>query len=282
MTDEADVARHYSSGSLMSRIRDGLKKTGALPPLNPDFLAPVDEFHIGGREETEPFIKSLGLSPGQCVLDLGCGIGGPARFTERSTGAAVVGVDITSEFVRTAQELTTMTDQSDRVKFVRGSVLDLPFTPGLFDAAYMMHVGMNVADKHRIAREAARVLKPGSIFGIYDIMRVAEGDLTYPVPWATSPSQSSVVHPDRYHFVLESAGFEVIDQKNRAEFALKFYEDYLSQEPEHDNETMTKSDPLGLHLIMGEDAHRKIFNMVQCIRNRLIAPMITLARLPDT
>lgn len=277
MTDEADIARHYSSGTLMTRIREGLQKSGALAPLDPDVLSPVDEFHSGGRQATAPFIKSLKIGSSQCVIDLGCGLGGPARYTARKTGATVVGVDLTSEFVRTAQELTMMTGQSDRIKFVHASVLDLPFTPGLFDAAYMIHVGMNIADKHRIAKEAARVLKPGSLFGIYDIMRLSEGDLTYPVPWASSPSQSSVVHVDRYHFALEAAGFEVIDQRNLSETALAFYDEATSGDKPSD---AALTEVLGMHLVMGSDANRKVENMVTDIRSRVIAPMIMIARLP--
>ena len=282
MTDEADIARHYSCGTLMTRIREGLKKAGAIVPLDPDSLAPVDEFNSGGRESTAPFIDSLGFKAGKCIIDLGCGLGGPARYAARTTGTAVVGVDLTTEFVRTAQELTTMTGQDDRVKFVRANVLDLPFTPGLFDGAMMIHVGMNIADKHRIAKEAARVLKPGSIFGIYDIMRLSEDDITYPLPWATNASQSSVVHCDRYHFALEAAGFEILKQSNCSKQVLEYYAEEFAGDLEPGGLLKHKANGLGMHLVMGANSHQKIKNMVLDIRDRRIAPMIIIARLAET
>ncbi|CAN0584947.1 unnamed protein product, partial [Ectocarpus sp. 12 AP-2014] len=222
---------------------------GAIIPASPDALAPFDEFHIGGRKATAPLIDGLKLSQGQRVLDMGCGLGGSARYAARS-GASVVGVDVTAEFVAVGRDLTEISGLSDRVKHVRASLLDMPFENDLFDACFMIHVGMNIADKHGIAAEAARVLKPGGRFAIYDIMRLREGDLTYPVPWATSPRQSSVVHPERYRFALENAGFEILSETNRADFALDFYKKMAADPgaPMH----------LGQTLLMGDKAEAKL------------------------
>jgi ubiquinone/menaquinone biosynthesis C-methylase UbiE len=60
----------------------------------------------------------------------------------------------------------------------------MPFPDRSFDGAYMLHVGMNIEDKEKLASEVARVLRPGSVFGIYDVMRTGPGELAYPVPWA--------------------------------------------------------------------------------------------------
>ena len=270
MTEESDVARHYSSGTLLSRIRDGLQQAGLADLLDPDALAPVDEFHVGGRKATVQLLDRLNLARGQRAVDLGCGLGGPARFAAQRSGVAVVGVDLTKEFVATGQELTRMAGLSDRVKHVHASILDLPFEGGVFDAAWMIHVGMNIADKHRIAEQAARVLKPGALFGIYDVMRMSDGDITYPMPWASSPRQSAVVGPDRYRFALQDAGFEIVSETNLAEFALEFYKSAAAKPP--------GSAPLGLHLVMGEDSAKKIDNMVDNIRGRGIAPYMIIAR----
>lgn len=206
MTEESDVARHYSSGTLLSRLRTGLEEKGGKTPLDPDLTAVCDEFHVGGRKAMSAFLDQLRLKPEHCAVDLGCGLGGVTRYVTRQTGAAAIGVDITAEMVAGAQELTKMSGLAGRVKHLRASVLDMPFEDHMFDAAFMVHLGMNIADKNRFVHEVARVLKPGARFGIFDMMRLSEEDLTYPVPWANSASYSSVVSPERYRFVLEDAG----------------------------------------------------------------------------
>lgn len=271
MTDESDVTRHYSSGTLLSRILDGLEQAGALTCTDPDAMAQIDEFHVGGRKATEQVLDRLALKSGQRGLDLGCGLGGPARYAARSSGATVVGVDITSDYVTAGQKLTRMAGLSERVKHVHASILDLPIKDRVFDAAWMIHVGMNIADKHRIAREVAQVLKPGALFGIYDIMRMSDQDITYPMPWASSPRQSAVVGPDRYRFALKDAGFEIVSETNLAEFALEC----------HKASAGAELSPLGLHLVMGDNAVQKIDNMIENIRARRIAPYMMIARLAE-
>jgi SAM-dependent methyltransferase len=66
----------------------------------------------------------------------------------------------------------------------QGSAVAMPFADSSFDGAYMLHVGMNIVDKEKLGLEVARVLRPGSLFGIYDVMQTGPGELAYPVPWA--------------------------------------------------------------------------------------------------
>ncbi|MBB93621.1 MAG: SAM-dependent methyltransferase [Rhodobacteraceae bacterium] len=273
MTEDTDVARHYSSGTLMSRIRKALHDAGIETSLDPDRLAPLDEFHVGGRAATVPLIKELKLGPGKYALDLGCGLGGPARYAAGKTGAAVVGVDITAEFVTAAEELTRLCGLANKVKHVHASILDLPFSDNIFDAAFMMHVGMNIADKHRIAEEAARVLKPGSVFAIYDIMRLSEDDLIYPVPWAQSPRQSAVVASDRYRFALEDAGFEIVSETNLTEVALA--------NSDGQAEGTDGPDQIGVNILLGQDGSEKVKNLLANIRSGLVAPKVIVARLSE-
>ncbi|MAC77111.1 MAG: hypothetical protein CML66_03515 [Rhodobacteraceae bacterium] len=273
MTEESDVARHYSSGNLLSRLQKGLEDRGAKAPLAPGLLATCDEFYAGGPKALAAFVDQMKLKPEHCAVDLGCGLGGIGRYVTRQTSAAVVGVDITSEFVAAGQYLTEMSGLAGRVKHLRASILDLPFGDGLFDAAYLIQVGMNIADKNRIAHEAARVLKPGARFGIFDIMRLSEEDITYPVPWASSPNNSSVVSPERYRFALEDAGFDILAESRLSEHALQYYRNIMTDGKD-------VADPLGLQLILGANADRKVANLVENIRAGCIAPFVMIAGLP--
>lgn len=274
MPDSSDVAAHYSSGSLLQKIEDALGKLDARSPLKPDILAPVDEFHIGGRQATVQFVKNLGLTAGKRVLDMGCGLGGPARYIAGTTGAHVKGIDLTEEFVSTGRALNGMAIMIDRVDLVHGSILDMPFADNKFDAAYMIHVGMNVGDKAAIAREAARVLKPGGVFGIYDVMRVGEGDIEFPVPWAAHASLSALDTPLTYRAALESAGFTITSEIDRTDFAKEFFAKQAANAAAADGPP-----PLGMHLVMGADIGMKIQNMVHNITAGRIAPVEMIARL---
>ena len=275
MTDPGNVAQHYHSGHLLKKISDACAALDLSPPISPSALAPVDEFHIGGRTATMPFVKALGLTAESQVVDLGCGLGGPARYVASTTGARVTGVDLTAEFVETGRALTEWTGLSDRVKLIEGSVLDLPLEPGSMDAAYMIHVGMNIADKDGIAREAKRVLKPGGIFAIYDVMQVGEGQMDYPAPWASSPDQSALASPETYEAALKAAGFQLTERIDRTAFAKQFFSDLAAAQNQAGGPP-----PLGLHLVMGDDTSLKVQHMVRNIQGGLIAPIELHARLP--
>lgn len=274
MTNPTAIAKHYSSGRLLERIRAGCEALGLKPPLPLDALAPVDEFHVGGRVATEAFIGAMRLSAGDRVADLGCGVGGPARHVAAATGASVTGVDLTREFVETGRVLTEWTGLSDRVSLIEGSVLDLPLEAGSMDAAYMIHVGMNVADKAGVAREAARIVRRGGVFAIYDIMQMRPGDMEYPAPWASSAQQSALAAPETYEEALKEAGFEVTGRVDRTDFATKFFADLASAQGRAEGPP-----PLGLHLVMGEATALKVRHMIRNIEAGLIAPVEIHARL---
>jgi len=275
MTNSEEIVQHYQSGHLLQRICDGCAALGLAPPISHEVLAPVDEFHIGGRLATEPFVKALGLSPESRVLDLGCGLGGPARFVASATRAHVTGVDLTAEFIATGRVLTEWTGLTERVQLIEGSVLDLPLEAGTMDAAYMIHVGMNIADKVGLAREVKRVLKPGGIFAIYDVMQVGEGQMDYPAPWASSADLSALASPETYEAALKSVGFALTGRIDRTAFAKKFFADIAAAQSRAGGPP-----PLGLHLVMGNDTALKVRHMVRNIENGLIAPIEIHARLP--
>jgi ubiquinone/menaquinone biosynthesis C-methylase UbiE len=273
MPAEAEVSRHYAHGNLMGAIRTGLAASGkSIETATLDDLAPVDEFHIGGRQATEDFLSQLGFTPEKHVLELGSGLGGSARFVASRYGSRVAGIDITPEYVETAIELCRSFGLEKLISLHHGSALATPFPDTSFDGAYMMHVGMNIEDKERLAAEVARVLRPGGVFGIYDIMRIAPGDLAYPVPWATAPDLSALAEPRRYREALEAAGFRVTAERNRRDFALSFFEDLRAR-----NAAAGGPPPLGLHLLMGRNTPDKVANMIANISKGFIAPVEMIA-----
>lgn len=274
MPEISEVAAHYSSGSLLERIEAGLAAYGAKPPLDLDTLALFDEFHIGGRQATTGFLKRLRVHAGSRILDMGCGLGGPARFIAKSTGARVTGIDLTEEFVQAGRSLTGMALMFDVVDIVQGSILEMPFPDDRFDVAYMIHVGMNIADKVALAAEAARVLKPGGVFGIYDVMAVGDADIAFPVPWASTAAQSALSTPQVYRDALAAAGFAIESEIDQTGFAQDFFARLAAHQSAQDGPP-----PLGLHLVMGPDAAVKVRNMVENIAAGRIAPIEMIARL---
>ena len=276
MTDsiEARVSQHYARGDLEGAILEALLASGKDPArLIADDLAPVDEFHAGGRQATVEFAAQAGFAPGMHLLDVGCGIGGPSRFFAAQQGCRVTGIDLTADYVRTAEALSRRVDLADRVTYRQASALDLPFPAAKFDGAYMMHVGMNIEDKAQLSTEVRRVLKPGGTFAIYDIMRTGDGALTFPMHWSATPETSFVVAPCEYRQALEGAGFEVVKERNRREFAREFFRQVVARIGE-----MGGPPPLGIHLLMKTQVAEKLANVVEGVEQGVIAPVEMVAR----
>ncbi len=273
MQDQQSIAQHYTHGGLLDAIRAGVTALGKTSDkINVDDLAPVDEFHIGGRKASVEFFDQLHFSSTHHVLDVGCGLGGPARFAASRYGCRVTGIDLTLEYIETGKVLCQWTGLDDLVSLHQGSALSMPFLDRAFDGAYMMHVGMNISDKAKLCSEVHRTLQSGSLFGIYDIMKIGDGDLTYPVPWATTADTSVVSAPEQYKSALRDAGFAIVLERNRRDFALAFFEELRART------AAGGPPPLGLHVLMGASAPVKIQNMIANIAAGRIAPVEVIAR----
>jgi MPBQ/MSBQ methyltransferase len=215
---ERAVRANYGGGTL-DRVLAALADAGLDPErLRPEDLSPYDSMHVGGWRATRDLLDALDLAPGLAALDLGCGLGGAARMLG-ARGLSVEAIDLTPEFVAAAADLTRRTGL-DGVAFQAGSVLALPFPDASFDRAVMLHVGMNVEDKAGLFAEAARVLRPGGRFGLYDIMRAGPGELAFPLPWAGSPEISFVETPGTYAALAARAGLTQTARRDRAAFGL--------------------------------------------------------------
>ncbi len=276
MTHDKDVAKHYEHGNLLVAIKTALSKLGKTPKnVNIHDLAPVDEFHIGGRTASEHFLCQLGFGKNMHVLDIGCGLGGGARFSAHTTGAQVTGIDLTQEYIETGKVLNAWVGFEKQVILQCENALEMSFADACFDGAYMMHVGMNIPDKQALFTEVFRILKPGAQFGIYDIMKTGEEELSYPVPWAQGIATSHLSSETQYMQALVMAGFEVEGPTSRRDFALAFFAKMKANAQANGGPP-----PLGLHTLMQASTAEKIQNMVGNISAGMIAPVEMIARKP--
>ncbi|WP_374570714.1 cyclopropane-fatty-acyl-phospholipid synthase family protein [Phenylobacterium sp.] len=274
MDNERSVAAHYAHGALEEAILGGLQAAGKdLAHLVPADLSPVDEFHMGGRQATEDVAAQLDLKPGMRLIDIGCGLGGASRYFAETHGCQVSGVDLTEEYVATARALAALVGLQGKVSYEQASALALPFDDAAFDGGYMFHVGMNIADKPALFAEIRRVLKPGAVFAVYDVMaEPGEGEVAYPVAWASSPATSFLADAAGYRRALENAGFAVDATRSRRAFALEFFKAMRARM------AANGPPPLGLHIVMGADAGVKSANMAANLERGVIAPTEIFAR----
>jgi ubiquinone/menaquinone biosynthesis C-methylase UbiE len=256
MSIEDTVTAHYTHGTLGDAILAAAKQGSADPTrLTLQDLAPVDEFHLGGIEATEHFVPQLGIEPGTKWLDVGSGIGGPARHIVDHGKCRVTGIDLVPEFCSVSRLLTEKVGLSGKVEFHQGSALAMPFADGSFDGAYTMHVAMNIEDKPALYREVHRVLKPEAIFGIYDILAGPVPDpLVFPVPWASSGKTSFLASIGEMVALLEHAGFDILVRTDRRAFAREFLERMRQR-------AAAGLPALGIHIVMGEGYKEKISNL---------------------
>src|SRR6516162_2226849 len=211
MTDVLDGVRdHYRATGLTERLKTALNSLGTEEQrLTPRQLVALDQFHTRGLAATADLAKLAGITTDMSVLDVGSGVGGPARFLSETYGCRVTGVDLSEPFVDAARYLTERTGQSGQVTFQTGSALELPFDDGRFDVVLLQHVAMNIADRAGLYREIRRVLRPGGRFLTYDVVSNG-GEPLYPVPWARTPATSYLLTAVATREAIEPAGFRTL------------------------------------------------------------------------
>ncbi|MAW51976.1 MAG: SAM-dependent methyltransferase [Geminicoccus sp.] len=274
MINETNVEAHYANNHLLSVIKSGLENAGLdQENLTAMDLSPVDEFHIGGTQATDFVIKALGISEQSKVIDIGCGIGGPARYVAEQVGCHVTGIDLTADYIAAGNTLCEWVGLGDRVHLEQASALELPYEAARFDAAYVMHVGMNIADKTTMMAEAFRVLRPGGCLVIYDVMTHTDDTVTYPMPWSDVPENSAIDSPTRYNAALTAAGFTIENTESYSDFAVAFFEGMMARMSDGPG-------PLGLHLLMGANTPEKIGNVYRQTKEGVVGPVLITCRKP--
>lgn len=256
-----DVEQHYGRGRILDSIVAAIRATGKDPGrLTPEDLAPVDEFHVRGREATVELASRAAIKPGAQVLDVGSGLGGSARYLAVAHQCQVTGIDLTQEYVDVANALARMVGLSDKVAFRRASALEMPFDDRTFDLVWTEHVQMNIADKHAFYREIGRVIRPRGVLLFHDIFEGQGGPLHYPVPWAEEPSISSLAAPEKVKAILEGLGFVIHEWVDTSEKSLQWVAAAMEKIK------VSGPPPLGPHLLMGDTALKKFENAIRNLR----------------
>jgi ubiquinone/menaquinone biosynthesis C-methylase UbiE len=270
MSLQQAVVAHYGRGDLLARIEDGLRAAGK-DPRHPtiDDLAPMDEFHARGREATAELAELLPPEVDTEVLDLGSGLGGPARFLAATRGLRVVGIDLTPEYVDVANELSRRCGLADRARFVAGDATDLPFPPASFAAAYTQHVAMNIEDKDALYAGVARVLRPGGAFVIYDILRGPGGQVAYPTPWSADGSTSFLVDLPALRDLLERHGFAIAEVRERGAESVAWFEARAK--------AAAGLPPTGIHLLLGPLFEPAFKNLIANLLGGSVVPTFVRA-----
>lgn len=263
--DVRDLVRgHYARGDLAGTIVNVLAGAGVdTDRLTVQDLAPVDQLHAGGAPATAHVLQRIDPAAGSSLLDVGCGIGGPSRMAATTHDVHVTGVDLTPEFVEAATALTARAGLAGSAEFLATSATSLPFDDESFDAAMMIHVGMNIPDKGSVFAEVHRVLSAGSVFGLYEQVRRGTGELTYPLPWADDERSSFVDTSDAYVQALETAGFREVE-----------VEDWtgMSHGPPPGDGTLSPSD------VFGPEFAQAVGNHIASTRAGALGSVLILAR----
>ena len=274
MTVEHNVIEHYRHGTLEETLLQGLAAVGKdLDRLTPEDLAPADEFHIGGRQATIDFVAEFEPAADTQWLDIGSGLGGPSRYVARQYKCRVTGVDLSEEYVEVAGSLAERVGLGGKVSYRQANALALPFKENSFDGVYMQHVGMNIANKAKLFNEVHRVLKPGGIFALYDVMRGNDGIFNYPLPWASAEDTNFIETPATYRALLSAEGFEVVKERDRSEFALGFFRALQAKEPQAGGPSK-----FGLQIVMGASSPQKAANMIGLVERGTVRPMVMICR----
>lgn len=266
----ASVEDHWTRQGVLARIDAALAELGHDPQnLTPEILASVEHLHTGGLATTRDQAERLALTKDSRVLDIGCGMGGPARYLARTYGCRVDGIDLAPELIETGQVLNERCQLADKVVLRTGDALDLPYPDQAFDVVWCQNVTMNIADKAGFLAGVFRVLKPGGLFTSTEFSLGPGGDVVFPLTWAYDAALNFLDREDVMRSQFLAAGFRIREWTN--------YTDLIIERSKPPPPVRSK---LATHLVIGDDLPERQRNTLRNLVERRIVYWMIVAQRP--
>jgi len=183
-----------------------------------DIIDRKDFYGVMAEEAIDYLASKLNLSPDSYILELCAGIGGPLRFLARKYGCKAVGIEISELSYRTALERTRKAGLEDRVSFICGNALDIPFPESTFTHVFGCDAWSYFPDKTELYRGAYRVLRPGGIIAFYDLAKETEGERV-PSHWEAIFGSYYPETLARHEDLLRQVGFSILEYEDTTELA---------------------------------------------------------------
>ncbi len=259
--------QHYAPGNVDAAISAALTAVGKEgAALTIENLAAVDQFHTGGIRATRTLARRATIKAEDRVLDVGGGLGGPARLLAQEFGCQVTVLDLTEAYCRIGETLTERTNLADRVRFQPGNALDLPFEDSAFDVVWTQHVSMNIPNKDRLYAQIHRVLRAGGRLTLHEVTAGSAGPIHFPALWAHDASMNFLVSPDTLRDLLANTGFRQLAWNDASDWSLAWFQDRLSRQ----QDAGTVANSLGLQLLLGSDFNTMARNQILNLQEQRI------------
>lgn len=251
---------------LIDRILSALEESGLdLDSLTYRDLVPVSELHNRGKQATLELARLTGLGPRDHLLDVGCGIGGPARTLAAEFGCRVTGVDISEDFCNAARSLNELVGLSERIDIRHADALALPFDDESFDIVWTQHASMNIPDKQTMFAEMHRALKPDGRLALHDVMAGQVQPIDFPVPWAADSSLSFLASPEEVRSIALASGFHRLEWQDQTQLTEDWWRNM------RERASGQKTPLLNPGLVMGSQFPVMANNMYRNVRERRVA-----------
>ena len=267
MVSITDIENFWTRGDLYSRINQAMSDSGLNnKKLEIEDLFPIDQYHARGIGATKDLGKRMPITKNQKILDVGCGLGGPARYYAKEFKCHITGVDITPSFIEIGNNFNRLTSMSTMVDLYVGNGEKLEFEDEVFDGAYSQHVTMNISDRVKFFSEIYRVLKKGSFFAFTEHGLGPEGDPIFPLPWADNQEMSFLLPLENTNAILKEIGFQNIKIIETGDKYIAGYEKLIQKQPKSEKPT------LGIHVIGGSSMHERSINSMRSIKENRTLP----------